>query len=136
MFSLCPPLQEGGGTPSADQVQVEGGVPLPRSRWGGGGVHPFQVLAEGYHPLPRSRQGGLGVPPSQVQAGGWGDTLPRSRWGEYPTSTWEGVSPTPPPPTWTWEGGTPLLSGDSSIVSTCCAAGGMPLAFTQEDFLV
>ena len=24
----------------------------------------------------------------------------------------------------------------SSVASTCCAAGGMPLAFTQEDFLV
>ena len=24
----------------------------------------------------------------------------------------------------------------NSIACTCCAAGGMPLAFTQEDFLV
>ena len=37
----------------------------------------------------------------------------------------------PPPPTWDW--GTPL--GDRRA-STCYAAGGMPLAVTQEDFLV
>ena len=35
-------------------------------------------------------------------------------------------------------GGIPGVSPtrQSSIANTCCAAGGMPLAFTQEDFLV
>ena len=33
-------------------------------------------------------------------------------------------------------GGYPILKRPSSIESTCYAAGGMPLVFTQEDFLV
>ena len=33
-------------------------------------------------------------------------------------------------------GGTQPPIRQSSIASTCYAAGGMPLAFTQEDFLV
>ena len=81
----------------------------------GGGSTPSQVWSGGY-PIPgpgggvlhlRSGQGGTpGYPPSRT---GWGVNLP-------------------PPPTTTRR--------QSSIASTCYAAGGMPLAFTQEDFLV
>ena len=56
--------------------------------------------------------------PSQVQAGGrWtvgGYPLPRSRQG----------------------GGDSPIRRQSSIACTCYVAGGVPLAFTQEDFLV
>ena len=41
---------------------------------------------------------------------------------------------TPPPPG--LDGVHPPPIRQSSIASTCYAAGGMPLAFTQEDFLV
>ena len=86
-------------------------------------VHWSQVLSRGY-PSPRFFPRSLVRGPFQgdtpVLAGGtpgWGtpartglDTsLARSRWG------------TPP--------------GQNSRASTCYAAGGMPLAFTQEDFL-
>ena len=44
----------------------------------------------------------------------------------------DGVPPNPGPRSG-WGGVTPKWN---SMVCTCCAAGGMPLAFTQEDFLV
>ena len=50
-----------------------------------------------------------------------------------PVQDWMGVHPPPHIKDWM---GYPFPSRDSSIVSTCYAAGGMPLAFTQEDFLV
>ena len=68
---------------------------------------------------------GRGGTPSQVWVGGgtpsqvWGGT---PSWGGTPCL---GGTPSPPPPI-----------AKSSIVSTCYAAGGVPLAFTQEDFLV
>ena len=89
-----------------------------------------------------------GVPQSGLGGGthprsGQGGTHPRSGWGGYPIPglargsprPGTGYSPRPgmgyppepgtgyPPPTW-------------DIASTCYVAGGMPLAFTQEDFLV
>ena len=109
-----------------------------RSRWGGGG-YPVQVLmvGEGVPPgqvlmVPPAIKTWLGYSPTL----GWGtpSTIktwlgyppPDLGWGTPPTiKTWLGY---PPPPTH------PLDS--SSIASTCYAAGGMPLAFTQEDFLV
>ena len=111
-----------------------------------GGASPSQVQAGGT-PSPSA---GWGTPPS------------RPGKGVPPTWTWEGVA-TPRPdlgreycPAWTWEevppcpdleGGTPPppspgqvqgrgYPNQNSIACTCYAAGGMPLAFTQEDFLV
>ena len=61
----------------------------------------------------------MGYPPDL----GWGTPQP---WMGYPRGPGMGYPPnlgwdTPPPP---------------GIGSTCYVAGGMPLAFTQEDFLV
>ena len=69
-----------------------------------------------------------------------GIPLPRSGWGSTPSQVRTGGTP-PPPAGW----GTPPRRGPrsggdtpnwNSMACTCCAAGGMPLAFTQEDFLV
>ena len=64
----------------------------------------------------------------------WDGVHPRT-WDGVPPQTWDGVPPGhgmgyPPRP----EMGYPPRQ--ISIASTCYAAGGMPLAFTQEDFLV
>ena len=95
---------------------------------------------------------GRGVPPSQVQVGGTpfpgggypipGGALPAS-WMRYPPHPDLGREY---PPAWTWEGGTPhqVRSQDgeedtcnrNSIACTCYAVGGVPLKFTQDDFLV
>ena len=121
---------------------------------GGGGPHPIPGLAGGYPipdlaggggvPHPRSGQGGT---PSQVWPGGypypdlrWGTPPPHLDlgWGTRPTQTWDGVPPLPRPGTGyppTWDGAPPLIT-HSSIATTCYVAGGVPLAFTQEDFLV
>ena len=48
-------------------------------------------------------------------------------WDRVPPQTWDGVPPGP-------EMGYPPRQ--ISIASNCYTAGGMPLAFTQEDFLV
>ena len=117
------PRSRQGGTPSRSRQW--GGVPHPRSRWGGtpsrsrqwGVPHPRSwgdplPGAGGGYPIPGP---GGGVPPSQVQAGEV--PHPRSRQG----GTRLGYPPTP---------------GRSSIECICYAAVGMPLAFTQEDFLV
>ena len=125
------PSQVWGGTPS--QVWPGGypipglgrEVPHPRSECGGGYL--------GYsHPLNQVR---MGYPPTWPGLDG---VLPGPGMG-YPL-TWDGVPP------WTWNGvppdlgrSTPLDLGwgtPPGIASTCYAAGGMPLAFTQEDFLV
>ena len=108
MFSLCSLLRGGEGG--------WGGYPPPLSR-----LDP--------------RIGGAGrVPPHPGQIPGWVG-------GQVPPC------PTPHPgqiPGWGGRvGHTPLLIPPPhhpgiwhSIASTCYAAGGMPLAFTQEDFLV
>ena len=77
---------------------------------------------------PHLREGG-GVLHSQVRTGG----IPlQARMGGYPPPGLDGV---PPLSRTGW--GTPSPIGrQSSIASTCYTAGGMPLAFTQEDFLV
>ena len=81
---------------------------------------------------------GMGYPPDLR----WG--TPQTWDGVLP-QTWDGVPPRPemgyPPQTWDWvppRPGTryPPQPRQISIASTCYAAGGMPLAFTQEDFLV
>ena len=55
--------------------------------------------------------------------------------GGYPIPGLDGLGGTPPSTRFGWWRGTPPMR-QSSIASTCCAAGGVPLAFTQEDFLV
>ena len=70
----------------------------------------------------------MGVPPIRT---GWGYPPVGTGWGTPTCWDWRGVPPlgldwgTPPP-----------IRRQNSRVSTCYAAGGMPLAFTQEDFLV
>ena len=97
----------GGGTPS--QVW---GVPHPRSGWSTPPDLRWDTpldLRWGTPPRPRTGyppRPEMGYPPPARS--GWG-TSPRPEVGY------------PPPP---------------SIASTFYAAGGMPLAFTQEDFLV
>ena len=78
-----------------------------------------------------------GGTPSQVWVGG----VPHLRSGGYPMSRGYPMSGAYP-----IYGGVPHVRGgtpspgppiaQSSIASTCYAAGGLPLAFTQEDFLV
>ena len=91
---------------------------------------------------------------------GWGYPPVRTGW-DTPHSEWMGVPPPPQsgldgdnPPSWlngstpsprqdwmrgiphqNWMG-VPPVRRQSSRVNTCYAAGGMPLAFTQEEFLV
>ena len=108
-----------GGTPS--QVWT-GGVPHPRSGWG----YPIPSLDGGYPRVP-SWLGLDGVPPSHdwmrypSARTGWGTPLASTGWG----TPWPALDGVPPPPI-----------RQSSIANTCYVAGGMPLAFTQENFLV
>ena len=138
---------------------LAGGIPHPRSGqgctpsqvWLGG--YPIAGLAEGYpipslarrvphemEYLPRPRMGY----PTRSRMGtpldldlGWGTPKTCDRvqtWDGVPPWTWDGYTP------WTWDG-VPLPIWDvvpPRIASTCYsyAAGGMPLAFMQEDFLV
>ena len=100
------------------------------------GGYPIPGLAGG---VPHLRSEGgpeMGYPPNL----GWG-TPPDLGWGtpqtwdEVPPLTWDRVPPrhgTGYPPT--WDGVPPPRQ--ISIASCCYTAGGMPLAFTQEDFLV
>ena len=92
--------------------EVAEGVPHPRSGFGGGGVALSSWLGGTLLSGP-----GMGYPLSR--------SGPRSGWG-YPRQL-VGVPPSPPPP---------HLGRQSSIASTCYAAGGMILSFTQVDFLV
>ena len=116
----------GGGEVPHLRSEVGGGVPHLRSEVGGVphlrsevGGYPISGLGRGY---PIS---GLGGYPSLGGTPCLGGTqclgVPHVR-GEYPMS-----------------GGVPHLRppiAQSSIASTCYAAGGVPLAFTQENFLV
>ena len=127
-----------------------GGVPLRRSRRGdtpsqvqvGGttshiqGVPPFPGPGRGY-PLPRSRWGEYpfsdllnGVPPTLGRV----YPHPDLRMGTPLPAPGKGVTPHPLPPSRTGWG--PPIRKQSSIGGTCYAAGGMSLAFTQEDFVV
>ena len=92
-----------------------------------GGGYPVPSLGRGV-PQPRSGRGGT---PSQVSPEG-DKGPPVLEWG-YPPGSGMGY----PPPDLGW--GTPQTWDrvpSPSIGSTCYAVGGMPLAFTQEDFLV
>ena len=96
---------------------LDGGVPDARS--GGGIPHPGSGWGV---PHPRSGRGG-GCTPSQVWTGGTPSQVWMGGYLGYPPQP--GLDGVPSPP-----------HRQSSIASTCYAAGGMPLAFTQEDFLV
>ena len=92
---------------------------------GEGNIFSLSTLAGRGVPRPRSVRGG-GYP---IQGLGEGVPHPRSGWEGYPV--WVGGYPNP---RCGW--GTPPPIRHSSIANTCYAAGGMPLVFTQEDFLV
>ena len=106
-----------------------GGVPWPGLDGGG---YPSQVLmVGGTWGTPNlgwgttHHQDLVRVPPTTL---GW-STPPDLGWG---TPHYQDLSGVPPILGW----GTPPFTRQSSIVSTYYAAGGMALAFTQEDFLV
>ena len=103
----------GGGTPS--QVQV-GGYTHPR-----GYPHP-PGPGKGITPPPHL---GRGIPPPGP--GKWVPPLSRPE---------KGYSPPPPIQVRSQDGGGGGTPNQNSIACTCYVAGGMPLAFTQEDFLV
>ena len=139
------------------------GVPHPRSGQGvphpaDGGGFPIPGLDRGYpillmgggYPIPGLDGGvphprlGLGVPillmggtPSQVWTGGshprsgWGTSLSRTGCGT-PWPRLDGVISPPPQSKTGWGRRRPPVSK----ASTCYATGGVPLALTQEDFLV
>ena len=81
---------------------------------------------------PRSLPRGVpqhGIPPSQVRMG-----VPQDR-----VSPWPGMGYTAPHPGMGYTAPQPGIGyplGENSRGSTCYVAGRMPLAFTQEDFLV
>ena len=113
-----------------------------RSHLGRGYPHP----ADGVGIPPSSWQGRLPIWPIGRVPPIWpmevvpiwlmGVTPVKARWGTPPVRTGWGY-----PLGWDW---TPIRTGwgflppprQSSIASTCYAAGGVPLVFTQEDFLV
>ena len=132
----------GGGTPS--QVWPGGGVLHLRS--GGGVLHlrlggtSSQVRGGymGYPPYPDLGRGtpllrpGMRYPPPRP---GIGYPLPEMGYPPY-LDLGQGT-PQPEmgyPPT--WDGVLPPPLHRSAYASTCYAAGSVPLAFTQEDFLV
>ena len=137
VFSLSFNNTIGGGDP----ILLTGGYPIPGLDGGGAPWYQIPGLEGG-----TQFQVQTGGTPSQVQMGGipsysWGYPHLRSGWGggthpadrgyPHPRSVWMGVPPSrldgvPPPP----------VRRQISIASTCYAAGGVPLVFTQEDFLV
>ena len=140
-------------------IFILGNVCLFTIGWGGdsipglgGGGYPVSGVGEGY-PVPGLDGGGypgypfgqdwmvggyLGYPPWPVLDGGGRGTpgTPHHDWMGYPPPWLDGVPPTTmtgrSTPLTLWLDGVP----PTSIASTCYTAGGMPLAFTQEDFLV
>ena len=106
-------------------VCLQGGVPQSGPAWRG---YPSQVQL-GDTPAKSSQGVPWSGPVRQVPKMGYPHRDGQVRTGRYPT--WGnptlpgmGLSPLPPPP------------GQDSIWSTWYAVVGMPLAFTQEDFLV
>ena len=140
-------MRVGGGTPSqvwtrGNPFPGQGGGGIPHSQVWMGGIPSHVWMGMGY-PIP-GLDGGGGIP-SMCQCvflvlfdrdpGGQGVL-----WGTLPCPGLDGV-----PPVQDWMGyvqdwmGYPTprpVRRQSSIANTCYAAGGMPLAFTQEDFLV
>ena len=133
IFSLCVSVHTLTGVPhprsgweGVPHPWSELGTPLARTGWGtlwpglDGGEYPLARTGWGTPPWPGLDGGGVlywpgldWVPPSHQYCMG------------YPSRTGCGYHPPPP---------TPIRQ--INIASTCCPAGGIPLAFTQEDFLV
>ena len=110
----------------------KGGSPFPCLDWGVPNPRSGQGVTPGYPHAGRvpCQDGGEypGVPPSRSgprsgQVGTMGYPHSTQDKGGYPLCPWP-------------DGGTPLVGRQSGIASTCFVAGGMPLAFRQEDFLV
>ena len=119
---------QGGGMFQAglDGGQGRGGVPARSGWWPGRGGCSSQVWIMGWegYLFQVWMVGGVlpqpGLDGGVLQPGLDGGVPPWARfawWGIPPTMTGWGTPP-------------------NSKVSTCCMAGGMPLAFMQEDFLV
>ena len=99
-------------------------------------------VSVGPHPEGTPSSLGWGVPPSLdgldevTSRGDGGTTTPYPESG-YPLSSWLGC-----PLSRYWgtpivlDGGAPPPGRQSNTASTCYMAGGMPFAFTKEDFLV
>ena len=164
LFSVCLSVHISGGTQVRSRGvphprSGQGGYPIPGLAGGIPGVSPWPGLdgvpprpGMGYLPGP-----GMGYPPDLGQG------TPQT-WDRVPPQTWDGVplhlgwgTPpdlgrgTPPgpgmgypprpgtgyhPPDLGWGTPQPWMGYPPSIASTCFAGGGMPLAFTQEDFFV
>ena len=125
------PGLDGGGYPS--QVWMVGGTwGTPQPGLDGGG-YPGQVLM-GEYPGQVWMVGGVpGVSPQPGLDRGVPWVPPHHDWMGYPSPWVDGVPPTMSgwgTPRHEWMGYPP------TIASTGYAAGGMPLTFTQEDFLV
>ena len=134
----------GGGVCTPSQVWV-GGYPVPCL--GGGGVHHLRSRwgvphSRSWWGVPHLRSG-WGVP--HLRSGWWGvlrvPPKPGLDSGGYPgypptRSGWWGVPRVPTPPGLDGVPPSPPPISQSSIASTCYAVGGVPLAFTQEDFFV
>ena len=124
------PIQLMGGTPSF----LTGGYPIP----GLDGGTPPQVWTDGYPSVPPPARIRWDTSPARTEWGTsqpWLDGVPptaRTGWGTLP---WPGLDGVPPCPGLNGVNPPPSIR-QSSIVSTCYAATGMPLTFTQEDFRV
>ena len=94
----------------------------------GGEEYPCPAI--GRYPNPRSGWG-RGVPPS-CWWGGVGNIPSQARGYPHPDLGWAPCPGQVPGQ----DGGGGSSPNQNSMVCTCYAAGGMPLAFTQEDFLV
>ena len=131
-------------------VKLSRGYPHPAD--GGGGRYPIQ-LTGGTYPIPGSDRGCMPIPgldrggtpghPHLGQVPGQGGGNPHCRCGQRGIPLSGQVPGVPPCPG--LDGGTslsrtgcvpPPVGRQSSIASICYVTGGMPLAFTQEDFLV
>ena len=113
---------EGGPHPRSRWEEV----PHPRSRWGGGGSTTFQVQIKVSH--SRFRQG-----VHHPRPGCWYPRVPLIHDWMMVQDGLDGVTPLSRTG---WGNPSPLVGRHSSIANTCYAVGGIPLAFTQEDFLV
>ena len=120
-----PGLDEGYPIPGLD-----GGYPIPGLDGGGGGTLGTPLARSRWWKgvTPRPDLDGVGLPrvPPWPGLDGGGYPLAMSIWWGLPGS----------PPTRTEWGTTPTPIRQSSIASTYYPVGGMPLAFTQQDFLV
>ena len=100
-------------------------------------MYAIKLIGGGGYPIP-GLDGEGGYP---IQLIGGGRIPHHSGPGGYPIPGLDGLLdggyPWVPPPSRTgWNTPPPPIMRQNSIGSTCYAAGGMPLAFTQDDFLV